>query len=271
VIDREQLLATALEAARAGADVVMAAHRSGRAVAYSLKGQNDFVTAVDREAESAIVGAIRRRHPDHGILAEESAATDPGGPVRWIIDPLDGTTNFIHGFPVFSVAVAAAAAREGPPEEEDVLAGVILDPVRGETFTAVKGKGAFLGGERLAVAGRESLETCLLTTGFPFRAQHLLETYLAIFKDLHHRTQGIRRAGSAALDLAYTACGRADGFFEFQLRVWDIAAGTLLVREAGGAVADFSGGKRFLTTGDIVAGNRRLVGLMLDVIGQHCR
>lgn len=269
MIDTADLLTTAVEAARAGAAVILESRRSGRGVPYEEKARNDFVTAVDREAEAAIVARIRARFPDHGFLAEEAPETAGEGPIRWIIDPLDGTTNFIHGFPVFSVSVAAAAARPGRPRDGDVLAGVVHDPLRGETFTAIRGGGAFLDGAPIRVSGRERLESCLLTTGFPFRANHLLEAYLGIFADLHRRTQGIRRAGSAALDLAWTACGRSDGFFEFSLSPWDVAAGSLLVREAGGDVRDFTGGDAWFETGHIVAGPAAILGPMLEIIARH--
>ena len=269
--DQEDLLQTAVDAARAGAEVILAAHRSGRRIPYTAKAQNDFVTAVDHEAESAIVSRIRSRHPDHAVMAEESDASDPGGAIRWIIDPLDGTTNFIHGFPVFSVSVAAARSRPGRPLDGDVLAGVVHDPLRAETFTAIRGGGAFLNGDPIRVSAREEIESCLLATGFPFRAQHLLETYLRIFADLHQVTQGIRRTGSAALDLAYVACGRADAFFEFSLSPWDMAAGSLLVREAGGEVADFAGGDAYFGSGHIVAGPRPVLDRMLEIISRHYR
>jgi myo-inositol-1(or 4)-monophosphatase len=267
--EHAELLKTAIEAARAGAAVVMAAHRSGRRVPFTAKGRNDFVTAVDRESEAAVVGAIRLKHPDHGILAEESAASDPGGTIRWIIDPLDGTTNFIHGYPVFSVSIAAAVSRPGPPRAEDVVAGVVYDPVREEIFTAEKGAGAFLNGERLRVSGREELESCLLATGFPFRAQHLLGKYLGIFEELHHATQGIRRAGSAAIDLAYVASGRADGFFELALSSWDMAAGALLVGEAGGTARDWDGGPGYLASGNILAGSHPVVSRLAEIVRRH--
>src|SRR5262245_43974777 len=247
----------------------MKAYRSGRAVAFASKAQNDFVTAVDRDAEAAIVSVIRSRHPDHGILAEESAASDPGGPVRWIIDPLDGTTNFIHGFPVFSVSVAAAKSRSGRPRGEDVLAGVVYDPVRDEIFTSTKGGGSFRDGKSIRVSESSRLESSLLATGFPFRAQHLIDTYLRIFKDLHTRTQGIRRPGSAALDLSYTACGRVDGFFELYLSAWDIAAGSLMIREAGGSVYDFAGGADYLASGNVVAAPEPIARQILEIIARH--
>jgi myo-inositol-1(or 4)-monophosphatase len=262
-------LSTAIEAARAGAAVVMAAHRSGRRIAYTAKGINDFVTAVDKESEATVVGVIRAKHPDHGILAEESAASDPGGAIRWIIDPLDGTTNFIHGFPVFSISIAAAVSRPGAPRGEDVVAGVVYDPLREEIFTAERGGGAFMNGERLQVSGRDDLSTCLLSTGFPFRAQQLLPKYLRIFEELHHATQGIRRAGSAAIDLAYVAAGRADGFFELCLSPWDMAAGSILITEAGGKLLDFEGTDAYLASGNVVAGTAPVVRSVLGIIAKH--
>ena len=267
--ENTELLNTAVKAARAGAAVVMAAYASGRQVAYTSKAQNDFVTAVDRESESAIVAAIHALHPDHGILAEESEASDRGGSVRWIIDPLDGTTNFIHRFPVFSVSVAAALSRPGPARAADVVAGVVFDPVRDELFTASRGEGARLNGEPIRVSGRDALETCLLLTGFPFRAQHLLDRYLAIFSELHRSTQGIRRPGSAALDLANVACGRADGFFELSLSSWDMAAGSLLVSEAGGESYDFSGGAEYLASGNVLAGTPAIARRLVEIARKH--
>ncbi|MBI3449627.1 MAG: inositol monophosphatase [Acidobacteria bacterium] len=267
--EHQELLTTAIDAARAGAAVIMAAHRSGARIPYAAKARNDFVTAVDRESEAAVVGVIAARHPDHAILAEESAATDGGGAIRWIIDPLDGTTNFIHGFPIFCVSIAAAVSRPGKPSGEDVVAGVVFDPLREELFTATKGGGAYLNGERLHVSGQRELSGCLLATGFPFRAQHLLAKYLRIFEDLHGATQGIRRPGSAALDLAYVACGRVDGFFEMCLSPWDMAAGSLLIVESGGASREFEGGDGYLATGNIVAGPPRILESLLAIIRRH--
>lgn len=267
--EHQDLLKTAIEAARAGAAIVMKAHGTGRAIPYTLKGQNDFVTAVDRESEAAVVKTIRSRYPDHGILAEESAASDPGGSIRWIIDPLDGTTNFIHGFPVFSISVAAARSRPGGSTGDDVVAGVVYDPLREELFTAVRGEGAFLNGTRLQVTGREDLAGALLATGFPVREKRLVKIYLRIFEDLHNATQGIRRAGSAAIDLAYTACGRVDGFFEMGLSPWDIAAGSLLITEAGGAVRDFGGGTEYLASGHVVAGAQGIAKSLVEFIARH--
>jgi len=265
----DKLMETAADAARAGARVISKALESGGEVSFAEKGTNDFVTTVDRESEAAVVELIRRRHPDHGILAEESPESDIGGDVRWVIDPLDGTTNFIHGFPVFSVSVAAARSKPGPVRAEDVLAGAIYDPLRDEMFLAAEGAGAELNGRKIAVSKRDRLESSLLLTGFPFRAQQLLDTYLSIFADLHKTSHGIRRAGSAALDLAYVACGRAEAFFEFSLSPWDMAAGAVIVREAGGIVRDFEGGGAALETGNIVAGEASAVAGILEVIGRH--
>ncbi len=283
---REYLLSVALGAARAGAAVAMKHYRSGARVAYESKARNDFVTAVDREAEAAIVAEIRSRFPRHAILAEEAERYSPGEEIRWIIDPLDGTTNFIHGFPVFSVSVAAAeigpprahprssapAGRPEPPvhlDPRDLVVGVVIDPLREESFTAVRGGGARLNGQAIRVSGVRELEDCLLATGFPFRMQEVLPAYLGIFEDLHRVTQGIRRPGSAALDLSYVAAGRVDGFFEFGLSPWDIAAGALIVMEAGGDVRGFTGGDDYLKTGHVVAGGQPITAGILDVIAKH--
>ncbi len=299
----DEFLAVALDAARVGAAVAMRHYRSGVRVAYETKARNDFVTAVDREAEAAIVGAIRARFPRHAILAEEAERATSGEEIRWIIDPLDGTTNFIHGFPVFSVSVAAAEIGPGrshmqdhagsprlempghgrpgtarplgrpePPvdlDPRDLVVGVVIDPLRGETFSAARGGGARLNGEPIRISGARDLESCLLATGFPFRAQELLPAYLGIFEDLHKLTQGIRRPGSAALDLSYVAAGRVDGFFEFGLSPWDIAAGALIVMEAGGTVRGFTGGDDYLKTGHVVAAGPPITAAMLAAISKH--
>lgn len=215
----------------------------------------DFVTRVDTEAEGAVIGAIRERFPDHGFLAEESgedknprggrAGEEVKNKNLWIIDPLDGTTNYIHGYPVFSVSIALQA-------EDELVAGVVFDPVRDELFTAEKGKGAFLNGRRLTVSGF-GLPDAVIATGFPFRNRQLLDDYLRVFRNIFSRVSDLRRAGSAALDLASVASGRCDGYFEAKLKPWDLAAGSLLVREAGGIVSDWAGGDGFLRIGDIVA------------------
>jgi myo-inositol-1(or 4)-monophosphatase len=202
---------------------------------------------VDTESEKVIIDTIRTACPDHQFLAEESLREEGAGGHRWIIDPLDGTTNFIHGYPVFSVSIALEL-------EGEVVLGVVLDPLRKELFTAEDGRGAFLNGTPLRVSGTQALEGALVATGFPFRQKTLLDPYLDAFKQILLLVSDLRRAGSAALDLAHLAAGRCDGFFELGLSPWDMAAGCLMIREAGGVVSDFGGGGEYLKTGNIVAG-----------------
>ena len=237
---------------------VEAARRAGSIITRNLgllsrnditrKQETDFVTRVDTEAERAIIGTIRERFAGHAFMAEESALQrDSSGREKhlWIIDPLDGTTNYIHGYPVFSVSIALQI-------EGETSAGVVFDPVRDEIFTAEKGGGAYLNGKRISVSGF-GLGEAVIATGFPFRNRELMEDYLLVFKNIFSRVSDLRRAGSAALDLASVASGRCDGFFEARLAPWDMAAGSLLVREAGGIVSDWVGGGDFLGTGNIVA------------------
>lgn len=229
------------------------------------KYNNDFVTEVDRAAEAAIIDVLREAYPDYGILAEESGqaeAQEGGKDYQWIIDPLDGTTNFIHGFPQYAVSIALAY--KGQPQQ-----AVVYDVVRNEMFTASKGGGAYLNERRIRVTKCDRMEQALLGTGFPFRNFEHVDAYLAIFKDLAKRTAGIRRAGSAALDLAYVACGRFDGFWEFGVMPWDIAAGCLLITEAGGLVSDVSGGDNHLKTGNLVGGTPKVFSQILQVIDSH--
>jgi myo-inositol-1(or 4)-monophosphatase len=235
---------------------VRAARRAGAIIMRNLgridaadagrKGYNDLVSEVDREAEAAIIETIHRAYPTHSILAEESGAHGQAD-YLWVIDPLDGTTNFLHGFPVFSVSIAIKY--KGRLEH-----GVVYDPLRQEIFSASQGRGAQLNDRRIRVSRCRALRDALLGTGFPFRDLEHLDTYLAVFRELLTSSAGIRRAGSAALDLAYVACGRLDGFWEFGLKEWDMAAGALLIVEAGGFVSDFEGQDRYLDTGHVVAG-----------------
>lgn len=212
------------------------------------KAASDFVTDVDKRSEELIVKTLSSAFPSHGFLGEEGGKTPGASDYVWVIDPLDGTTNFIHSFPMFSVSIALMKG-------DEVIRGVVRDPIRDETFFAIKGRGAYLGAKRLSVSPLESLEGCLLTTGFPFRHKQYLDLYLEAFRRIFLKAGGIRRAGSAALDLAMVASGRSEGFFELGLGIWDIAAGSLLVTEAGGVFTDFSGGPDFLKTGNVVAGN----------------
>ncbi|MBI5664744.1 MAG: inositol monophosphatase [Nitrospirae bacterium] len=210
------------------------------------KQASDFVTHVDKESEQIILATIKQSFPDHHFLAEESARDDAAGEYRWIIDPLDGTTNFIHGYPVFAVSIALEFKSE-------VIMGLVFDPLRDEIFTAEKGKGAFLNGKPIKVSSVADLSSSLVTTGFPFRRKDLIDPYLSLFKNIFYKVSDIRRAGSAALDLASLAAGRCDCFFEIGLGPWDIAAGSILIKEAGGIVTDFGGGADYLLTGNTVA------------------
>jgi myo-inositol-1(or 4)-monophosphatase len=226
------------------------------------KGPSDFVTEVDRASEAMIIDAILGRFPDHQILAEESAHGSLGEGMTWVIDPLDGTTNFIHGFPF--VAVSIGACEGGIP-----VLGLVLDPIREELFTARRGGGAYLNGHPIRARQGIQLKEALIATGFPFRSKWLIDPYLASFKAIFEQVSGLRRAGAAALDLAYTAAGRVDGFWEPGLAPWDIAAGALLVTEAGGHVCDFMGGQDFLATGHVIAGSPSVLPFLLEQVQAH--
>ena len=255
------LLNIAIRAAREAGRVIVRDIDRVDTLDVSVKGRNDFVSEVDRRAEHAIISTIRRSYPDHAVLGEESGADGESDHV-WVIDPLDGTTNYLHGFPVFCVSIAIKY--RGKIEH-----GVVYDPLRNELFTATRGRGAQLNDRRIRVSRRPGLEGALLGTGFPYRDLSQLDEYLAVFRELITRTAGIRRPGSAALDLAYVAAGRMDGFWECGLKEWDVAAGTLLIQEAGGTVTDFQGGETYLATGDIVGGGLRVHGAILDVVRRH--
>jgi myo-inositol-1(or 4)-monophosphatase len=248
----------AVRAARSAGNVIIRNLGKLETLTIHSKDRNDFVTEVDQKAEQEIIGILRKAFPEHGILAEESGLRD-GNDFQWIIDPLDGTTNFLHGFPQFAVSIALR--HKGRMEQ-----GVIYDPLRQELFTATRGAGAMLNDRRIRVAKRDSLEGALLGTGFPFKAQHHLDAYLDMFRALFPRTAGIRRPGSAALDLAYVAAGRLDGFWEIGLSIWDMAAGVLLIQEAGGLSSDFVGGHNYLESGNIVAGNPKVFADILKTI-----
>ncbi len=259
------ILNIAIKAARRGATVINRASLDLDLLEVQTKQPKDFVTEVDRAAEAAIIDTIREAYPEHSILAEESGSSgDAGnGEFQWIIDPLDGTTNFIHGFPQYAVSIGIA-------QNGVVQHGVIYDPTRNELFTASRGKGAFLNDKRMRVAKRTRLGESLIGTGFPFRNFEHIDAYLGMFRELAEKTAGLRRPGAAALDLAYVASGRTDGFFEIGLSPWDIAAGALLVQEAGGLVSDFAGEGAYLTTGNLVAGSPKIFGQLLPIIQSHC-
>ena len=251
------MLNIAVRAARKAGNLIARNYETPDAVETSQKGSNDFVTNVDKGAESLIVETIRASYPQHTIITEESgelAGEDQD--VQWVIDPLDGTTNFIKRLPHFAVSIAVRV--KGRTE-----VAVVYDPMRNELFTATRGQGAQLNGYRLRGSNSRDLDGTILATGFPFKAKQYSDTYMKIVSNMFTRCADFRRTGSAALDLAYVAAGRVDGFFEIGRRPWEFAGGELLVREAGGLVCDFTGGHNYMSTGNIVAGNPRVVKNML--------
>ncbi len=253
----------AVRAARTAGDTVVRGLERLDRIQVESKGRYDFVCDVDRQAEAAIVQTLQRAYPDHAILAEESGSHgEHGSDYTWIIDPLDGTANFLRGLP--HIGVSIALQRGGQLE-----AAVVYDPIRQELFTASRGDGAQLDGRRIRVAQRRGLEGAMIGTGFPFKKERLMPPYLRMFTAMTEHAEDMRRAGSAALDLAYVAAGRLDGYFELGLRPWDVAGGTLLVREAGGIVTDIEGEDRALQTGHIVAGSPKVHSGLLNTIRPH--
>jgi len=250
--------ATACEAARAGGHLLRERFKQNRPIRVESKGLHDFVTQVDRDAESVVLSVIREAYPDHAIMSEEGSPDEAAGGLRWVVDPLDGTTNFIHGVPTFGVSVALEDA-------DGLLAGAIHDPIRDELFHAHRGGGARMNDAPIGCSGLPGLQDALIATGFPFRELSRVGPYLKAFETFIRSTAGLRRAGAASIDLAYTACGRYDGFWEVGLSRWDVAAGVLIVREAGGRVTDVAGGDSTLDTGDIVAAGPALHEAMLQV------
>ncbi len=255
-------LDAAEEVARAGASELRRWFRRLPAGAVDEKARHDLVSTADRASEAAILEAIRHRFPTHRVLSEEAGAVGDGDGPTWVVDPLDGTTNFVHGFPHCAVSVAVV-------EDGRAQVGVVLDPFRDDVFRAARGHGAWWNGRRVRVSERDRLDLALLTTGFPFRSMHCLEPYLAILRDLLPRCQGVRRPGSAALDLAHVACGIFDGFFEYALSPWDVAAGIVLVEEAGGVVTDLAGGGEVLLSGDVLAATPAVHRELLEVVRRH--
>ncbi|KAF7598144.1 MAG: inositol monophosphatase [Candidatus Dactylopiibacterium carminicum] len=256
------ILNIAVKAARRAGSIINRASLEIEKVEVRSKQPNDFVTEVDRAAENAIIEIIQEAYPEHSILAEEAGETGAESEFQWIIDPLDGTTNFIHGFPQYAISIAIA-------ERGVVQHGVIYDPNRNELFTASRGRGAFLNDRRIRVSKRARLNESLIGTGFPFKNMDHIDSYLAIFKDIAGKTAGLRRPGAAALDLAWLACGRTDGFFEIGLMPWDMAAGALLATEAGGLASDFAGEGDYLRTGNLVAGTPKVFTQLLQIIQSH--
>ncbi|REL36436.1 inositol-1-monophosphatase [Thalassotalea euphylliae] len=247
------MLNIAVRAARSAGNVIARAFEQLDKVEVESKGTNDLVTNIDKQAEQVIIDTIRKAYPNHSIVGEEHGILEgEDTDYQWVIDPLDGTTNFVKGIPHFAVSIALKV--KGKLDQ-----AVIFDPIRGELFTASRGKGAQLNGFRIRVSNAKELNGTVLATGFPFKKKQHTDAYLNMFKAMFTKTADMRRAGSAALDLAYVAAGRIDGFFEIGLKPWDTAAGELLVVEAGGLVSDFAGGNNHAKSGNIVAGSTKVL------------
>jgi myo-inositol-1(or 4)-monophosphatase len=255
----KEFLGTGVTAARLAGDIIL--NNLGHLSTSDIQSKQsfDFVTKVDRWSETVIMQTIRDRFPSHAFLAEETLKQEDRENYRWIIDPLDGTTNYIHGFPAFSVSIALEY-------QEEMIVGVVYDPLKDELFHAIRGNGSFLNNKRITVSDLSALQSSLIATGFPFRKKDTIDLYLRAFKEIFDSVSDLRRAGSAALDFAYVASGRCDGFFELNLSPWDVAAGSLLIQEAGGTMTDFGGGGDFLSTGNIVAGNKYVHRELLKIV-----
>ncbi|NWG00553.1 MAG: inositol monophosphatase [Thermoanaerobaculaceae bacterium] len=262
-LPQRHLLGVAITAAQLGGTVLRRFFGRLEAAQVEEKGVNDWVSAADREAERAIAAYLAVQTPEFGLLAEEGGASGGAGP-RWVVDPLDGTANFVRGFPHFAVSVALVVGRE-------VEVGVIYDPMRDETFSATRGGGAYRNGRPASVSHRSSLAGAFLTTGFPYRVARHIDTYLQVFREVFFQAGALRRPGAAALDLAHVAVGIFDGFFEFSLSPWDVAAGSLIVREAGGVVSDLDGGADVLTRGNVLAATPAVHAALLEIVARFCR
>ena len=255
------LLNIAVRAARRAGEIIVRSMNRLESLAVASKGRNDFVTEVDRAAEREIIAIIRRHYPQHAFLAEESGASGTHDTL-WIVDPLDGTTNFLHGFPVFAVSIACQI--RGRLEH-----AVVYDPMRQELFTASRGGGAHLDNHRMRVSKARGIEGALIATGFPYRANtRYLDAYLGMLKAVSEQAAGVRRPGAAALDLAYVAAGRVDAFWEIGLSAWDTAAGTLLIQEAGGRSGTLTGAE-YVQQGHIVAGTPKVYAALVELLAPH--
>lgn len=255
----QPLLNIAINAARQAGDVIIRHTEQVDRVKVTAKGSNDYFTEVDIKAEQTIIKTILKAYPDHGIIAEESGTQNPDAESVWIIDPLDGTTNFLHGFPFYCISIAVKVKNR-------IEHAVVYDPVRHECFSASRGRGAQLNDRRIRVSKQTALSASLLSSGFPTRNPTLAQRYLPTFEAMIGKCAGMRRTGSAALDLAYVASGRLDGFWEFGLRPWDIAAGSLLIKEAGGLISDLSGGEDYINQGDVIAGNPKIFKSLIQTL-----
>jgi len=260
------MINVAVKAARAAGNIINRAALDVESVRVSQKQVNDFVTEVDQASEKTIIETLLTAYPGHAIWAEESGKAHGAqdSDYVWIIDPLDGTTNFIHGLPIYCVSIALAV--KGKIEQ-----AVVYDPTRNDLFTATKGRGAYMNNRRIRVAKRTRLQECLISTGFPYRFDDNIRHYLSMLGDILPRTAGIRRPGAAALDMAYVAAGFTDGFFEQGLQPWDVAAGSLLITEAGGLVGNLSGEANFLEQRECLAANPRIYGQMVGLLGKYSK
>jgi myo-inositol-1(or 4)-monophosphatase len=256
------MLETAKEASRIGGKILLKEFGKLRRSQIGLKGMGDYVTELDHLSEQAIIKKIKADFPDHVIHAEESGVEDKKSPYGWFIDPLDGTANYVQGIPLFGVSIAVM-------KEKEIIIGVVYYPDRDELFWAEKGRGAFLNGKPIQVSLKKDIAYAMIASGFPWRSKAYLDPYTDSFKELFLKAAGIRRMGSASIDLAYTGCGRFDGFWEMKLKSWDIAAGILIIEEAGGIVTDFQGGNRYLKSGNVVAGNPEIHKQILEVTKQY--
>ena len=256
------MLNTAVKAARKAGSIINRASFDVDKLTVRRKQQNDFVSEVDHAAEEAIISVLKEAYPDHGFLGEESGYHDKEAEFLWVIDPLDGTTNFLHGLPQYCVSIGLL--HKGIPTQ-----AVVFDPNRNELFTATKGVGAYLNDRRIRVSRTDKIEDTLVGTGFPFREIVNVDDYLRMLRNVMKTCSGVRRPGAAALDLAWVACGRIDAFWEMGLSPWDMAAGALLIREAGGLVADLNGEEKFLDSGRIVAANGKVFAAFLKLLHER--
>jgi myo-inositol-1(or 4)-monophosphatase len=258
------MLNIAIRAAHHAGDFIVRKINKVPDLQVEVKALNDFVSEVDRQAEALIIEDLLKSYPQHGILAEESGVIEGKEEYRWIIDPLDGTTNYLHGFPHYAVSIACEY-------QGRLTHGVIYDPFKQELFAASRGDGATLNNRRIRVSNLKTAQGALLATGFPFKNPDQLDDFLKLFRAFFRKASDVRRAGSAALDLAYVAAGRLDGYWESGLNAWDIGAGALIVREAGGLVTDFSGDSGFLENGEVVAANPKMIGDLLRTIESNLK
>lgn len=262
-IDLDSVLKHSVQAAQIAGEILNKNFGRLKSDEIFNKATFDFVTEVDKSSEIAIIKYLQKFFPDFAILAEESGENSKKSQFQWLIDPLDGTKNYIHEFPIFSISI-------GLKYKNEIVCGVVFAPKSGEMFTAKKNHGAYLNGKQIWVSKTSKMADCMVATGFPHSAKDYLDVYQKGFKDLFLKVSAIRRAGSAALDMAYTACGRFDGFWEFKLNPWDIGAGILLIQESGGIVADPIGGDNYLQTGDIVVGNPEIQKQIIKILRPSC-